>query len=232
MIIDGKKIATQKLEDLKSKIQTLGIRPKLNIVTDQPDSVFVRQKMARGQEVGIGVTVTDKIDLAADGIIVQLPHPQADELIAQIPPEKDVDGLTGKSKFLPAAVSAVLICAGDVTGKTIVIVGQGRLIGKPLADYWENMGLSVVRCDVNTPDLKEQTLSADVLVVATGQERLITAEMVKKNAIVIDCGAPRPEVDPSAAAVGAITPVPGGVGPLTVACLLENVFEAAKISKV
>jgi methylenetetrahydrofolate dehydrogenase (NADP+)/methenyltetrahydrofolate cyclohydrolase len=111
-----------------------------------------------------------------------------------------------------------------------VIVGQGKLVGKPLVDYLEKRGEKVIRCDEFTKDLKAKTLQADVLVTATGVANLIKKDMIKEGIVIIDCGSPKPEVDVEVYKIaGAYTPVPGGVGPLTVVCLLENLIEAVKV---
>lgn len=230
MIIDGKAIAAQRAEALKNKIQTLTKKPKLAIVLigDDPASkIYVNLKVKKAQELGIDVEVRQDLNTDADGIIVQLPG--GENLINKIPLEKDVDGLRENSPFLPATVKAILSLIGE---GTVVIVGQGRLVGKPLADYLEKKRREVIRCDINTSDLKTETLKGDVLVVATGKEKLITADMVKPGAIVIDCGSPKPEVDFENVQkiASAISPVPGGVGPLTVVSLLENVCESVIIN--
>ncbi len=231
MIIDGRAIATKRLEELKNKIAEFGLHPKLNIVLigDDPASkIYVNLKQKRAAEVGITTEVTHEIDLSADGIIVQLPSPTP-EIVDHIPPEKDVDGLTGKGPYLPATVRAILNLVNDKTGQWVV-VGQGRLVGKPLSEYLESKGHKVIKCDIDTADLKSQTLLGDILVSATGVAGLIKVDMVKPGAVVIDCGSPVAEVDPAVAEItSAMTPVPGGVGPMTVVSLLENVTEAAKI---
>ena len=261
MIIDGKAIASRRLEILRNKIQETKINPKLAIVMvtgDPATEIYVRLKCKAAAKVGIVTEVVDTIDKVspdADGIIVQLPYPNQDEVIAKIPIDKDVDGLRESSPFLPATVKAILTVIENVIpakagiylnrfrvepGMTYVIVGQGKLVGKPLADYLEKQNYNVIRCDINTQNLKEKTLKGDVLVSATGVDGLITADMVKpampagrQGAIVIDCGSPKAEVDFEKVKniASAITPVPGGVGPLTVISLLENLIEAVKITE-
>lgn len=244
MIIDGKAIAAQRAEVLRNKIQETKIKPKLAIVLigeDPASKIYVGLKVKKAQELGIDIEVRQDLNTDADGIIVQMPGPK--ELVDQIPPEKDVDGLREGSPFLPATVRAVLVIlegekrpigsnkdaiAALQHDDIFVIVGQGKLVGKPLADYLGREGKSVIRCDINTKDLKAETLKGDVIVMATGQPYLLKADMVKKGATVIDCGSPKPEVDPGVYEVaGAYTPVPGGVGPLTVISLLENTYDAA-----
>lgn len=231
MIIDGKALAVERAEALKVKVAALPRKPKLAIVLvgDDPSSrIYANLKLKKAQELGIDAEIRQDINTDADGIIVQLPG--GENLVDEIPPEKDVDGLTGRSGYLPATVLAILkIIGGSLSGKTTVVVGQGRLVGKPLSDYLEKEGHKVIRCDTNTPDLKSETLKGDILVVATGVENLIKADMVKPGAIIIDCGSPKAEVDFEKVKdkVSAITPVPGGVGPLTVISLLENTVDAA-----
>lgn len=242
IIIDGKAIANKKLEELKKKVAKLPRAPKLAIVTkgdDPATAIYIRKKSQAAENVGIKIQVVpviSQIDPDTDGIIIQLPYPNADEEINKIPLEKDVDGLTGKSNFLPATVKAVFIViartqseAKGTKQSTYVIVGQGKLVGKPLANYLEKTGCKVIRCDDSTPNLKEQTLLGDILVVATGLPNIISKDMVKPGAVVIDCGSPKAEVSPDVIGVAsAITPVPGGIGPLTVFSLLDNCFHACQ----
>jgi methylenetetrahydrofolate dehydrogenase (NADP+) / methenyltetrahydrofolate cyclohydrolase len=198
------------------------------LVGDDPASkIYVNLKVKKAQELGIETEVRQDLNTDADGIIVQLPG--GEDLIDKIPLEKDVDGLRDGSPFLPATVKAILQLVENKTGQWVV-VGQGKLVGKPLADYLEKNDFKVIRCDTETRDLSLVTRQADVLVVATGVDGLITTNMVKPGAIVIDCGSPKPEVDPAVYEVAsAYTPVPGGVGPMTVISLLENLFEAVII---
>lgn len=234
MIIDGKSIAQEKAEILKQKISGLKKKPKLAIILigDDPVSkIYVNLKIKKAQELGIETEIRQDLNTDADGIIVQLPGPQ--ELIDKIPLNKDVDGLRQGSPFLPATLKGVLGTLGElgILGKKrlYVVVGQGK-IGKPIADFFEKTN-QVIRCNEFTKNLKNETLKGDVLVVATGVPNLIKVDMVKLGAVVIDCGSPKAEVDFENVKniASAITPVPGGVGPMTVVSLLENVVEAAKI---
>lgn len=245
MLIDGKAIAAERLERLRVRVQELRTRPKLVAVLvghDPASEIYVSMKAKKASEVGIDFEVVRdvnsiselNIDDSVTGIIVQLPLPDGfdtEKILQTIDPKKDVDGLTGKSQFLPATVMAVMIAAGDLQNKTVVVVGQGKLVGKPLADYLAKQGNKVIRCDEFTKGLKAETMQGDVLVVATGVPGLIKQTMVKPGAIVIDCGAPEAEVDAEAYKIaGSYTPVPGGIGPLTVASLLENTVEAVKMA--
>lgn len=190
------------------------------------------------------------------GIIVQLPVPdQISEFAVQraISPDKDVDGLNptnvgslarGRPVFFPATPYGIveLLVRSDVQipGSDVVIVGRGDLVGMPLAimleQRSERANATVTLCHTKTSDLAAHTRRADILVAATGIARMITADMVKPGATVIDVGINR-EPDGLVGDVdfanvnevaGAITPVPGGVGPMTVAMLLENTLEAAE----
>ena len=178
-------------------------------------------------------------DSKTTGILLQLPiHlDEPNDLVNQIDPEKDVDCLTnynlsrlavGKALFLPAALKAVLTIIKNLKFKiknsSICVVGATGFIGQPLADYLEFLGGKVDRCHSQTLGLAKHTHEAEILISATGVPRLITLDMVKPGALVIDIGSPVGDVDFAQVKTiaGAVTPVPGGVGPLTVISLLEN----------
>jgi methylenetetrahydrofolate dehydrogenase (NADP+) / methenyltetrahydrofolate cyclohydrolase len=187
-----------------------------------------------------------------DGILVQLPLPEAIDaaaVVASISPEKDVDGLTPVSAGLlargepglvpatPRGVMELLAAAGtDPSGKEAVIVGRSNLVGRPLASLLLGADATVTICHSRTPDLGEVCRRAEILVAAAGRAKLVTAEMVRPGATVIDVGTNRGEdglvgdVDFEAVreVAGAITPVPGGVGPMTIAMLLANTVQAAR----
>lgn len=254
-IINGRQLAQKKEKQLAKKVAAFktktGITPKLTcfLVGDNPASrIYLRLKQQAAKRVGIELEIiklTKLIELIKlikeknqdkkiHGIMVQLPFPNSAMAVSKIDPVKDVDGLIGRSKFLPAVVKAILAVINfakyPLAGGKIAIVGQGKLVGQPLATYLKNIGAQVLIADINTPNLAAITKQAEILVVATGQTGLIKKEMVRPGALVIDVGSPKPEVDPSAVLrAGFYTPVPGGVGPLTVVCLLENVLLAAKI---
>lgn len=190
-------------------------------------------------------------DKKIHGILLQLPLPkQFDEqkIIDTICPKKDVDGLTtwnmgrlfiGLDAFIPATPKGVikLIESTGINfeGKTAVVIGRSNLVGKPVSFLLQQKNCTVTMCHSKTANLSEETKRADILVVAVGKPNLITADMVKKGAVIIDVGINRIEkkimgdVDfENVKEIAAhITPVPGGVGPVTVACLLENVLIAA-----
>jgi methylenetetrahydrofolate dehydrogenase (NADP+) / methenyltetrahydrofolate cyclohydrolase len=188
---------------------------------------------------------------AVDAILVQLPLPgQIDEekVIRTVVPTKDVDGfhpMNAGELYLgrPAIVSATprgvmaLLAEHRVSldGARAVVVGRSDIVGKPLSNLLQQANATVTLCHSHTRDLPRHTLDADVLVVAVGVPALIAADMVTPGAVVVDVGMNRTEaglvgdVDPGAADVAsAMTPVPGGVGPMTIACLLENAVRCAR----
>ena len=194
-------------------------------------------------------------DDAVDGILVQMPLPapiNAAAVINEIDPEKDVDGLTeasagrlllGKPGLVPCTPQGCIMLAKSVqqslSGLHAVVVGRSILVGKPLSLLLLAENCTVTMAHSRTADLAEVCRSADILCAAVGRAKLIGGDWVKKGAIVLDVGINRIEegdkkrlvgdVDFEAAAekAGAITPVPGGVGPMTIACLLRNTVIAA-----
>lgn len=195
-------------------------------------------------------------DENVDGILVQLPLPKqinADAVISAIAPAKDVDGfhvanagalVTGKQGFVPCTPFGVmrLIEESGVNprGKSAVIVGRSNIVGKPMALLLLAADATVTVAHSRTPDLSAVTRNADILVAAVGRAKLIKADMVKPGAVVIDVGMNRDETgklcgDVDFAEVkeiaGSITPVPGGVGPMTIAMLMQNTVLAAQMRR-
>lgn len=192
--------------------------------------------------------------LAADtkihGLMVQLPLPKGlnvSEVLSVIPPEKDVDGLTvksgglilfGEDGFTPCTAKGVIellkIYGIDFKGKHAVVVGRSNMVGKPIALKLLENNCTVTVCHSRTENLANFTRQADILVVAVGKKHIITADMVKEGAVVVDVGMNREngklygDVDYENVSKKAsfITPVPGGVGPLTVTMLLSNTIDA------
>lgn len=186
-----------------------------------------------------------------DGILVQLPlpsHMDEDKVIQTISPKKDVDGFhpqsvgalsIGQKGFVsctPAGIIELLKRSGvEIDGKECVIVGRSNIVGKPMALLMLRENATVTVCHSHTKQLKEVTKRADILIVAIGRPKFITREYVKEGAVVIDVGIHRnaqnklcgdvdfDDVEPVASA---ITPVPGGVGPMTIAMLMNNCVEA------
>jgi methylenetetrahydrofolate dehydrogenase (NADP+)/methenyltetrahydrofolate cyclohydrolase len=193
-------------------------------------------------------------DEEVDGILVQLPLPgglDGERVVSSIDPAKDVDGLhpynmgllvLGRPGLRPCTPSGVMRMFEDngviVAGQTAVVIGRSFLVGRPLALMMASKGVdaTVTMAHSRTPQLAEVTRAADILVAAVGVPRLVTAEYVKPGAAVIDVGVNRVEdgltgdvdFDSVREVAGSITPVPGGVGPMTRAMLLSNTLEAAR----
>ena len=191
-------------------------------------------------------------DKTVHGILVQVPLPkQISEaaVLGAVAPEKDVDGFNpcnvgklqgGTPAFVPATPKGIMRLLKEegvaLAGKHAVVVGRSNIVGKPVASLLLAADATVTQCHSKTKDLAAFTKQADILVVAVGKPRLITKEMVKKGAIVIDAGTSKGtdgklagDVDEGVRDIAsAITPVPGGVGPMTIAMLLENTLRAAR----
>ncbi len=194
-------------------------------------------------------------DPRVNGILCQLPlpsHINEKNVINAIDPKKDVDAfhpintgriLTGDYGFLPCTPAGVIEMLKEknipIEGRHCVIVGRSNIVGKPLAMMFLKENATVTVCHSKTKDLKAETLRADILVAATGKAHLITADMVKSGAVVIDVGINRDENGKLCGDVlfsdvekkaSYITPVPGGVGPMTITMLLENTLKAYEMT--
>jgi len=190
-----------------------------------------------------------------DGILVQLPLPEhldESEIIKAIDPNKDVDGfhpvnmgrlVLGEDGFVPCTPMGMMVMLEktgiDLTGKDLVVVGRSNIVGKPMAMLCLQKGAdaTVTVCHSRTKGLKEVVARADVIVAAIGRAKMITADMVKPGAIVLDVGINRlddgslcgdVDFDAVSEKASAITPVPGGVGPMTIALLLSNTLKSRK----
>ncbi len=192
-------------------------------------------------------------DTSVNGILVQLPLPKQineDKVISAISPDKDVDGFhptsvgnlcIGRKGFVsctPAGIIQLLKRSGvEMAGKECVIIGRSNIVGKPMALLMLRENATVTVCHSRTKDLKEITKRADILIVAIGKPKFITADYVKEGAVVIDVGIHRGEdgklcgdvkFDEVCEHTSMITPVPGGVGPMTIAMLMNNCIQSAE----
>lgn len=195
-------------------------------------------------------------DTEVHGILVQLPLPRQidrNRILSAVSPVKDVDAfhpenvgrlVQGRPRFLPCTpqgVQQLLVRSGiEIAGRHVVILGRSEIVGRPLSimlsQHGPNADATVTLCHSRTRDLPAITRLADILIVAIGRPKFVTAEMVKPGAVVVDVGVNRTDdgvvgdvdFDAVAAVAGAITPVPGGVGPLTIAMLLRNTLLAAQ----
>ena len=188
-----------------------------------------------------------------NGILVQLPLPKHIEekaIIERISPEKDVDGfhpisvgrmMTGQDTFLPCTPHGIVELVKetnlDISGKHVVVIGRSNIVGKPVGQLFLNENATVTYCHSKTQNMKELSKLADILIVAVGRPKMITADYIKEGAVVIDVGVNRLETgklcgdvdfDNVLDVAGYITPVPKSVGPMTITMLLHNTVESAK----
>lgn len=194
---------------------------------------------------------------AVDGVMVQLPLPKhlvERQVLDAIDPAKDVDGLTtvnvgrlrsGQECFNPCTAQGIIYLLDtygvDIDGKNVTIIGRSNIVGKPLADLMMAKGATVTQCHSRTKDLKRCTVNADVVVSAVGRPKFLTADMFSQDSIIIDVGINRDEngklcgdvdFDTVKDKVSLITPVPGGVGTLTVVELLRNTIDAYRQNNI
>ncbi|MGJ7034909.1 bifunctional methylenetetrahydrofolate dehydrogenase/methenyltetrahydrofolate cyclohydrolase FolD [Anoxybacillus eryuanensis] len=243
VILVGDHPASQSYVKAKQKAcEEIGIRSILLTFPSDISESFLLEQIARLNE-----------DRSVHGILVQLPlPPQINELhvIEAIAPEKDVDGfhplnigrmMTGQQTFLPCTPYGILYMVQslqvDIAGKHVVVVGRSNIVGKPVGQLFLREHATVTYCHSRTNDLAAITRQADILIVAVGKPKLITSSYVKEGAIVIDVGVNRLEngklcgdvdFDDVKQVASYITPVPKGVGPMTITMLLHNTVQAAR----
>jgi methylenetetrahydrofolate dehydrogenase (NADP+)/methenyltetrahydrofolate cyclohydrolase len=254
ILLDGKLLSEKILSNLKSKIHNLKSIINLDIILvgDDPSSLkYVVLKQAKAESVGIGgqlhhlpadspiaeiesLILTLNRNTSVTGFFLQLPLPRTSDpspLLNMISPLKDADGLNSSSGIIPAVDKGIIRLLEEykinLTGKKIAVINDSLLIGQPLKKEFEKLNAQITICNKNTSDLKSITLISDVLISATGIKNLITANMVKEGIIAIDVGGG--DIDFAAVSLKAsfITPTFGGVGPMTVASLLETTYELA-----
>lgn len=270
VILDGKKLRDKILEELKLKVASLTVVPKLVVISvgDDPASqIYVNNKKKYAEKIGIAAEiigypedVTQQIllkkidelnnDTTVTAILVQLPLPKhIDKLkiLTAIDPKKDVDGFTpynsgllfsGAKPFAyPATPRGILRLLDEynieIDGKHVVVVGRSNIVGKPLAQMMLNRNATVTVCHSHTKNLAEITKTADILVSAAGG-KIIEDNMLKSNCVVIDVGIFRDDngklrgdvnFETVSKIASHITPVPGGVGPMTIASLMLNIVD-------
>jgi methylenetetrahydrofolate dehydrogenase (NADP+)/methenyltetrahydrofolate cyclohydrolase len=213
--------------------------------------------IARGQDATTEQVLKAVAQLNADadinGILIQLPLPKqvdTERVIASVSPDKDVDGFhpfnlgllfSGRPRFAPCTPKGIMTLLGEykieVSGTRAVVIGRSIDVGRPMSALLMNADATVTVCHSKTKNLTEEIRKADILVSAVGKAHFITGELVKPGAVVIDVGINQlngklvGDVDFAAVKeiASAITPVPGGVGPMTIATLMENTFHAANV---
>jgi methylenetetrahydrofolate dehydrogenase (NADP+) / methenyltetrahydrofolate cyclohydrolase len=276
IVMDGNRLRDETVARLRTVIDDAGSPPvclaTVLVGDDKPSQIYVRNKRKKAEEAGmvsrhVGVPgdasqaqIEDVVgQLAADpavhGILCQLPLPDGldpEPVLALLPPEKDVDGLTERSmgrlvrgmpghvSCTPLGVVRLLERYGVATaGKRAVVIGRSTLVGLPQVLLLGRKGIdcTVTLAHSRTSDMIEVCRDADIIVAAAGQARMVTAAHVKPGAAVLDVGISRTEsgivgdvdYDAVQAVAGFITPMPGGTGPMTIACLLENTLAAARM---
>ena len=252
-------IKQRQIHQVRGLRQSHGVAPKLAIVVtvDNPIiDIYMRLKESYGADIMVDVDihrinqaevagVISKLndDKSVHGIIVQLPleNPQeTDAIVNLVNPDKDVDALGNRASYDPATPMAILwLLSGynvELKGKSVLLVGRGKLVGRPLEKILNASGVDVSVADRETPDLKQATLNAEVIITAAGSPAILFSDMIKENAVVVDAGV----ASEDGKTVGdvadevyerddlTITPKKGGVGPLTVCALFENVIRAAQ----
>lgn len=276
LLLDGMQLRDETVAKIKASIAAAG-NPKICLATvligdDPPSHIYVANKHKKAQEAGM---VSKGLQLPADatqaqvekavselvadksvhGILVQLPLPKhinTEAVLALLPVEKDVDGLTERSlgrlvRDLPGHVPCTPLGVVrilqryniETVGKRVVVIGRSALVGLPQMLLLVRRGAdaTVTVAHKSTKDMIEVCREADIIIAAAGAARMVTAAHVKPGATVIDVGVTRinnkivgdVDFDAVQAIAGAITPMPGGTGPMTIACLLENTLEAARM---
>ena len=248
MIFRGNEFAEKLVADLQLRIGQLSRRPKLVVIVDPANSsgmkyTLLKQKMAHILGVEFKIYETQSIeeatqiikksnaDIQIDGVMIQMPFPSSETLIDLIDPKKDVDGLREDSPYQPAAVRAVMEILYNALSdpplnlrggrkRELLVVGSRGFVGSRLVKELHCEGLDI-------GDDLNKLKAADVIISATGQPGLIKPEMVKEGVVAIDVGYPQPEFTAAALSKASFfTPVPGGVGPVTVVLLFANLLEA------
>lgn len=275
-IIDGKRIAAQIKEEIRSRAvefeKTRGRKIGLAVIKvgeDPASAIYVRNKIKACEACNIAsfaycfdadisqdklIEMIDALndDVRVDGILVQLPLPKGiDEraVLSRISPKKDADGFhvvnAGKlflGEYTPSVactprgiIELIKSTGEEISGKHAVVIGRSNIVGKPVAMLLLSNNATVTICHSRTKNLADITRTADILVVAVGKKKFVTADMVKRGAIVIDVGMNRDDeglfgdvdFDGVKEVASHITPVPGGVGPMTIAMLLKNTVDGA-----
>ena len=252
-ILDGKIMSADIKAEIAEKVKMLkekGITPGLAVIlvgNDPASEIYVRNKQTGCEETGMnGQTIRMPEDTTQEELPSKLDEQAA---LARILPEKDVDGfhlinaghmLTGTEGVIACtpkgALHMIRSTGEDLNGKEAVVIGRSNIVGKPMAMLLLRENFTVTICHSRTKNLKEHTRRADILVVAVGKAGFVTADMVKPGAIVVDVGINRVDgkvrgdvdFDSVKEVAGWITPVPGGVGRMTIAMLLANTAEAAE----
>ncbi len=273
MILDGKKLKDKILEDLKTKIDKMSVKPSLAVIlvgNNPASQIYVNNKKKTAENLGIkscvytypeNITEDELLkkieelnkDKGIDAILVQLPLPEhisKDKVINAINPEKDVDGITeynvgklfsGKKPIVyPCTPKGILLLLDEygieIDGKHAVVIGRSNLVGKPVAQMLLNRNATVTSCHSHTKDLENIIKTADIVISAVGK-KIVRGKMLKLGSVVVDVGIFKDstgrtcgdvEFDECSQIASYISPVPGGVGPMTITSLMLNTVELAQ----
>jgi len=261
MLIDGRKIRDELVDSLKSNFASIGgaVLAVVWVGDDPASEKFIAQKKRLAELVGVDLRLfeyeedIEQTDLEnvisrlandseIDGIIVQLPLPKkidVQKIIDLIPSSKDVDALGKEAIFLSPVVSAIKEILEyykiDFLHKKILVAGQGKLVGRPVAIWLAGLGADVSVLDEKTKDIRQILSTADIIISGVGKSGLITPDLIKEGVILIDAGTSEQggrlagDIDPACYQKASLyTPVPGGVGPVVLAMLFKNLFENRK----
>ncbi len=266
MIVDGKAIAEEVFGEIKNEVTHLDHTPHLTVFTCAPNfetTKYLNLKTKKAKEVGIDMKLVELPEtvntdefvaaiqnacLQTDGVMVQLPVPEhldTKAIVAVIPPQMDVDGMnydgSGNYPIHPVAGAIALIAQkNDVlfAGREVVVVGQGKLVGRPAALWAAGQGAHVTTLTKNTENNAKAIKDADILILGAGEPGLIKPDMIKEGVVIFDAGTSElgdrlaGDAHPDCAAKASLfTPVPGGIGPVTIAVLLHNVVTQVKDGK-
>tara|TARA_B100000745_G_scaffold289342_1_gene227373 strand:- start:338 stop:1138 length:801 start_codon:yes stop_codon:yes gene_type:complete len=260
MIVDGKAIAKRVYAELKNEVSHLTQVPHLTVFTCAPNfetKKYLQLKKQKAQEIGLGVSIVELPEtlttqevvqsvqhacMQTDGIIVQLPLPEhidTDIVLAAIPASYDVDGMNYDGTA-HTVVSPVVAAIDEISrvhdvlfvGRNVVVLGHGRLVGKPAALWAQQQGAKVTVLTKESEDIEVHIAAADILILGAGVPHMVTSDMVKEGAIIFDAATSEDGGELAGDAcpdcvqkASLLTPVPGGIGPITVAMLLRNVVE-------
>ncbi|MEK7638623.1 MAG: bifunctional 5,10-methylenetetrahydrofolate dehydrogenase/5,10-methenyltetrahydrofolate cyclohydrolase [Patescibacteria group bacterium] len=263
MLVDGHAIASEIYASLASTVASLPTPPRLTALTSAPNfetQKYLSLKKKKAEQVGVRLNIVElpsdsatpdvvlcieKLAPQTNGIVVQLPlpaHIDKEVVLAAVPLEKDPDGFlygTHAAACVPPVVAAIAAIADRYkvkwTGKKVVVVGHGRLVGQPAAHFAKNAGADVTVITETSKDIEAALKAADIIISGVGKPNLVTPDMVRDGVVVFDAGTSEDggvladDVHKDVARRAALfTPVPGGIGPITIACLLRNVVALAR----
>lgn len=267
ILLDGKRVSEKVLNDVKSRVEQMSVKPHLVVILvgdDSASKIYVKNKKLAAEKVGIKSTIIEyptsiteemllkkieelNFDSSVTGILVQLPlpnHIDKNKVVTAISPKKDVDGFTPENVgrlaiglepyFYPATPQGIIMLLEEynipLEGADAVVIGRSNIVGKPMTQMLLKRNATVTSCHSYTKNLEDKIKTADIVISAVGK-KIVRCKMVKNNSVIVDVGIFK---DPNGQltgdvdfnyvldSVGFISPVPGGVGPMTIASLMYN----------